>query len=281
MISVITPVYNGKNFIAACIQNVIEQNCPDIEHIIMDGGSNDGTVEIIQSYASQYSHIHWISEKDQGQSDAMNKGIMMAKGEILGILNVDDYYEPNVLNRALELFCDLPEPSLLVGNCNNWDDDGSFIEVNKPSKLKLNELLVGMYVNPHPANPSAYFYHKSLHDKIGPYDIQEHYAMDLDFIFKAVQVAHVKYVDEIWGNYRKLKDTKTIIHTLSVKKGFRAGDQIRDAYIKKLPVSQRFQVVVLRDYYELLDQTKIAIRKTGKFLLPAPVVSFLKANFDT
>jgi len=124
MISVITPVYNGERFIEACIQVVIDQQCSDVEHIIMDGGSKDGTVDIIKRYAEQYSHIRWLSEKDQGQSDAMNKGIAMAKGEILAILNVDDYYEPNVLKRVTEIFKILPEPSLLVGNCNIWDSNG-------------------------------------------------------------------------------------------------------------------------------------------------------------
>ena len=97
MISIITPVYNGKRFIEFCIKNVIDQKCPNMEHIIVDGGSTDGTVEIIQRYAERYKHIRWVSEKDKGQSDAMNKGIRLAEGNIIGILNADDYYEPNVL----------------------------------------------------------------------------------------------------------------------------------------------------------------------------------------
>ena len=99
MISVITPVYNGESFIESCIKIVIEQNCGDVEHIIVDGGSQDGTVTIIKQYAEKYPHIRWISEADQGQSDAMNKGLDMAKGNIISFLNVDDYYEPLVLNK--------------------------------------------------------------------------------------------------------------------------------------------------------------------------------------
>ncbi|MGK7941459.1 MAG: glycosyltransferase, partial [Crocosphaera sp.] len=83
MITVITPVYNGETFIESCIKIVIEQNCSHLEHIIVDGGSKDGTVDIIRKYAEQYAHIRWLSESDKGQSDAMNKGIKMAKGEIL------------------------------------------------------------------------------------------------------------------------------------------------------------------------------------------------------
>lgn len=209
MISIITPVYNGEKFIGACIQAVIDQNCPDVEHIIVDGRSSDTTIEIVKTYAQQYSHIRWISEQDQGQSDAMNKGIAIANGEIIAMLNVDDYYEPNVLNRVIIQFNTLPEPSFLVGNCNVWDDDGHLIEVNKPAKLRLFDLVLGINVNPYPCNPSAYFYHRSLHEKIGYYPVDDHHMMDLDFILRAIQSATVEYVDETWGNYRRIEGTKT------------------------------------------------------------------------
>ncbi len=106
------------------MKNVIEQNCVEMEHIIVDGGSKDRTVEIVNNYSENYPHIRWISEKDKGQSDAMNKGIRMAKTEIIGILNVDDYYEPNVLNRVLEIFSTLIEVSFITGNCKSWNGGG-------------------------------------------------------------------------------------------------------------------------------------------------------------
>lgn len=215
MISVITPVYNSKQFIEDCIKNVIDQNCPQVEHIIVDGNSTDGTVEIIKQYADKHQHIKWISEKDKGQSDAMNKGIAMANGSILSFLNADDYYNPHVLNRVLEVFQSLPEPSLLVGNCNVWNEKGEIIEVNKPSKLDLFDLLIVQFPNNPiyqvhmPTNPSAYFYHASLHKKIGTYNTQEHYALDIDFLLRAVQAATTVYLDEDFGNYRFIPGTKT------------------------------------------------------------------------
>jgi glycosyltransferase involved in cell wall biosynthesis len=247
MISIITPVYNGKRFIEFCIKNVIEQNCPEAEHIIMDGGSTDGTVEIIRHYAGQYSHIHWISEKDKGQSDAMNKGIAMAGGEIVGFLNADDFYEPGVLNRIAELFKTLPDPTLLVGNCNVWDDDGKIAEVNRPAKLKITDLVLKRRINMCPLNPSAYFYHKSLHDKIGLYDINEHFTLDIDFICRAVQSAHVGYVDEIWGNYRKIAGTKTVRDKQNGTCSARYSG-VMEKYRKQLTLSQRIEVGV-RDGY--------------------------------
>ncbi len=252
MISVITPVYNGENFIESCLKVAIDQACPEVEHIIVDGGSTDGTIEIIQQYADKYPHIRWISEKDKGQSDAMNKGIAMAKGKIVAFLNVDDYYEPNVLNRVSEIFKTLPEPSLLVGNCNVWNDKG-ILYINKPKKLKFADLLLGHDANPFPLNPSAYFYHTSLHQKIGLYDTNEHYAMDIDFLLRAVQVAEVKYVDEIWGNFRFFEGTKTFEDIRSGRSGGRRVDSLIKAYQKDLPLSQRCLIAFGYEFYKAID----------------------------
>ncbi|MCP6759829.1 MAG: glycosyltransferase [Fischerella sp. CENA71] len=248
MISVITPVYNGEKFIESCIKVVINQNCTNVEHIIADGGSTDRTVDIIKEYAQKYPHIQWISEKDKGQSDAMNKGIAMAKGEILAILNVDDYYEQNVLNRVSEIFKTLTEPSLLVGNCNVWDNEGRLIFINKPAKLKFNELLLGAEVNPHPVNPTAYFYHKSLHEKIGYYKVEEHFVMDLDFLLRAVQAATVTYINETWGNYRLLEETKTVVDMKNGQSIHRAKQLLR-AYRKQLPLVLQWKILIQSKLY--------------------------------
>jgi len=252
MISVITPVYNGDRFIESCIKNVIEQNCSDVEHIIVDGGSTDRTIEIIKQYADQYSHIRWVSEKDRGQSDAMNKGIMMAKGEVLATLNADDFYEPGVLNRVVDLFKSLPEPSLLVGNCNVWSNEGQLLHVNKPQKLTFIDLLLGPDANPFPENPSAYFYHASLHRKIGLYEVEDHYSMDLDFLLRAVQAATPKYVNETWGNFRRLEGSKTV-------KAFESNqcalntDRVIKTYHKSLPIPQRWFVSVAYKFYKAVE----------------------------
>ncbi len=238
MISIITPVYNGEKFIESCINNVIEQDCQQVEHIIVDGGSTDKTLLIAKRIAENYPHIRWISEKDRGQSDAMNKGIQMAHGSVIGILNVDDFYEPNVLNHILDIFEDLPAPSLVVGNCNSWGDNGKIFDVNKPDKLDFLGLV--SLKNSFPVNPAAYFYHKSLHSKIGMYALDEDYAMDIDFILRAVRIANVKYIDEIWGNYQQIQGTKTVI---SMQNGQQIQHlrKILKKHRKYLPWQQRWQ----------------------------------------
>ena len=263
-VSIITPVYNGEKFIQACIENVINQRCPDIEHVVLDGCSTDGTVNIIRSYAERYPHIRWVSKRDNGQSDAMNKGIAIAQGEIVGFLNVDDYYEPDVLNKVSDIFNGLPYPSLLVGNCNVWSNEGKLLYINKPAKLKLHQLLLGYDITPWPVNPSAYFYHKFLHGKVGLYNVDEHYALDLDFILRAVQAAHVKYVDEILGNYRLLEGTKTV---LDQKNGtsYKRTIDILKAYRKDLPwfFSKTYGIYILfaRDLRLLIRWLYVVSRK--------------------
>ncbi|ACF14960.1 glycosyl transferase family 2 [Chloroherpeton thalassium ATCC 35110] len=268
-ISIITPVFNGEVFIENCLKNVIEQKCPFAEHLIMDGGSKDKTVEILKTYSQKHPHIHFISEKDNGQSDAMNKGIKMAKGDIISFLNVDDFYEPNALNDAAAIIDKMTEPGLLVGNCKVWISEDKIQRVNKPKHLKLRDLLLGVEINEHPINPSAYFYHKSLHEKIGYYKIDEHFAMDIDFIYRAVQYAHVKYVDKIWGNFRSYNDTKTVLDYKSGN-GWRRLEAMQRFYRKDLSFLDRLWVTAV-------FETRKKIQSVAYFLKnPLELINRLK-----
>ncbi|MEH2392946.1 MAG: glycosyltransferase family 2 protein [Nostoc sp.] len=253
MISIITPVYNGERFIESCLQVVIDQNCLEVEHIIVDGGSSDKTVDIIKDKANQYPHIRWISEKDRGQSDAMNKGIAMAQGLIIGILNVDDFYEINALNRICKIFLTLQEPSFIVSNCNILDQKDKIIFINKPNRLRTIDLLLERRVNDDgiidasfPVNPSAYFYHKSLHEQIGLYKVEDHYVMDVDFLLKAVRSSHVKYFNETWGNYRYYPGTKTFDDSTRGTSIVRIKHLFND-YIKTLSLMEQGQIWLARN----------------------------------
>src|SRR4029079_2583456 len=134
--------------------------------------------------------IRWICEPGAGQSRAMNLGLEQCRGEIVGFLNVDDFYEHGALNEVLGLFGSLPAPALLVGNCNAWQDE-VLLYVNRPSELRLEKLLLGPDFYQFPFNPSAYFCNKTLHELVGLYDEADDYTMDLDFILRAVSAANV------------------------------------------------------------------------------------------
>ncbi len=234
-LSIITPVRNGERFIKGCLASVIQQECANLEHIIIDGGSTDATGTIAGQYAKDYPHVRFIADPDEGLSEALNKGLDLAQGRYVTILGCDDFYEPHVLNEVIALLDSLPEPALLIGNCNVLDQNDDVLYVNRPRKLTLFDLLSGA---PHPVNPSAYFYHKSLHALIGNYDICEKYAMDLDFLIRAVQVAHVKYINRTLGNYRLHENSIT---GQSMAKGgvARNTQRIRDKHYAPLSIKDK------------------------------------------
>jgi glycosyltransferase involved in cell wall biosynthesis len=231
-LSVITPVLNGANFITACLENVIAQNCHECEHLVVDGCSTDGTLDVLRDYERRFPHIRWISQVDGGQSDAMNRGVAAARGSVLGFLNVDDTYEPGVLNQIVHRFKLLTSPSLLVGNCNIWDADARLRLVNRPRRLEYFDLLLGPAVNPYPYNPSAYFYHAQLHKVVGLFDSNDHYSMDLDFILRTTRaawrgIASVIYMDETWGNFHLHAKAKTYQDMLAGRTSERQREILR------------------------------------------------------
>jgi glycosyltransferase involved in cell wall biosynthesis len=241
VLSIITPVYNGKKYLSNCLSNVAKQAFPGLEHLIMDGGSEDGSLDIIREWQAKHAHIRLVSEKDRGQSDAMNKGIQLAGGSIIGFLNVDDYYEPDVLPKIPALFEKLPEPSFVCGNLNIWNPDGSLKHFNRPDKLSLPELLSHKFEWPY--NPSAYFYHKSLHNLCGFYNEENHYCMDYEFILEAAQHIPLIHRDELWGNFCQVEESKTLQRfTNRNEEAAAEGRSLRENVIKKLNDEQKTEL---------------------------------------
>ncbi len=193
-------------YIAKAIENYLSQACADSELIIVDGGSSDGTVDVIVAYANIHTSVTWISEQDEGQSDAMNKGIKLAKGKYISFLNVDDYYSPGCLEEVIEILTKNPSIQYLVGDCNVWDQYGDLIYVNKPSKVQKWHVFSGFHFS---VNPTAYFYQKSLHAEVGYYSLTNHYTMDLEMIFQFRKLTKFTYYPKKWGNFRMLPNAKT------------------------------------------------------------------------
>lgn len=238
------------------MENVSSQWQDGIEHIVIDGGSKDGTLEILKEMAEKFSHVQWISEKDNGQSDAMNKGIQMAKGNWISFLNVDDFYEKGALNSVLNrIKTNENENEILVGNLNIWNPDGNLRNLNMPSNMTLPLLIADLCE--WPFNPSAYFYPKSIHEKIGYFPEKEHFAMDYDFILKsAVAGIPFHYVNETWGNFRLLPDAKTSQDQIG-NQSYLRSQALRDFYFEKLNFAQKMEVRWLKlNWYVTLKWRK-------------------------
>jgi len=145
LVSIITPSYNQAPFIEETILSVINQDYPFVEHVIVDGGSTDGSVEIIQAYARRYPHrIRWVSEPDQGQADAINKGFRMSSGEIVAWLNSDDIYLfRSTLDEVVEAFSRMPEADVIYGDAVLISADGRLLKVMCWPAFKYDWLLRG------------------------------------------------------------------------------------------------------------------------------------------
>jgi len=126
--SIITPSYAQGQYVRQNIESVLQQGWDDIEHIVVDGGSRDETVEILRSYP----HLKWVSEKDEGQADALNKGLRMATGDIVGWINSDDYYADGALQKVASLFAD-SSVQWVIGDISLFDEaSGDFIPMMSP-----------------------------------------------------------------------------------------------------------------------------------------------------
>lgn len=264
MITIITPVYKGAKFIKSCIESVASQYFEGLEHLIMDGGSPDATAEIVKELMLIYPHISLVSEADKGQSDAMNKGIQKASNPVISFLNADDRYEPGALALARDFFTTAPNESFLLGNCKVLDEDGSLYMINKPWPFDRVAFMLD-YLFPY--NPSAYFYHRSIHDKVGFYAVEDHLTMDIDFLFRLKGKAKIFYIDEILGNYLMLPESKTMQEISSgrnvenLKKVFEKHwptlswtEKIRYLFQKKLGKNRGWIMHYYRQPKEILSQ---------------------------
>lgn len=207
--SIITPTFNAAGYIEECILNVVAQGPAVGEHIIVDGGSTDGTVEKVRAMMAAHPHLRFIPGPDQGQSDAMNKGTLAAREDAIGFLNADDFYEPNAVADGVRELETLAGPGVVVGNCRVIDAQGATIRWNRPSNLRVQVLTQPELWTMLPANPSAYFYHRAVHDIVGGYDVHNHYSMDVDFILSAIRLTRTRYVPRHWGNFRLIPGAKS------------------------------------------------------------------------
>ncbi|HCR37013.1 MAG TPA: glycosyltransferase [Opitutae bacterium] len=260
ILSILTPVYNGEAFIEGCLRSVIDQHCSAAEHIICDGHSSDQTCQIIERYAQEFPHIRLSSQKDTGQSEAMNRAVRLARGPIIGFLNVDDYYEPGVLNTLCKLQEDAPDPTLFMGNCTMRDAQDAVIGINKPEARSQMDIIKGKSFS---YNPSAYFYHKSLHDLAGYYDEGEHYVMDLDFLLRIIDLANIEYHDALWGNFRFMEGGKTFGDAQDGTL-WRRCDTLFQKYLKRRSLKDRCEVALYRSN----TQTKQRLQRLFHRLWP-------------
>lgn len=200
--TVVTPSYNQGSYIRRTIESVLSQEIEDLEYIVMDGGSTDETVGILKEYGDS---LIWKSEKDKGQTDAVNKGIQAAHGDIIGWLNSDDIYYPGAIRKVLDVFHNHPEINVVYGNANHIREDDSFIEEYYTEDFDYERLKDVCFI----CQPSLFF-RKKLVDIYGYLDDKLQYCMDYDYWLRLGKGEKFYRLNELIAGSRLYDDNKTL-----------------------------------------------------------------------
>lgn len=205
-VSIVTPSYNQGEYIEQTIKSVVGQDYPNLEYIIIDGGSTDNSVDIIKKYADIHSFISWVSEKDRGQSHAINKGFKLCTGEIVAWLNSDDVYEKNAIRNQVKILIDNPDVMLVYGDAIIEDEVTGISEKFKTAEPFDYYRLI--HVNHMIMQPTT-FWRKKLFDKIGYLDESLNYTMDWEFWIRAGKEHKIMYNPVVIARAKDYKTTKT------------------------------------------------------------------------
>jgi len=204
-ISVITPSFNQGRFLEETIRSVLDQDYPNLEYIVIDGGSTDNSVDIIKKYAKKLAV--WVSEPDRGQSDALNRGFRIASGEIVGWLNSDDVYLEKSLYTAARYFTEYPTVDLIYGNYFNIDENSRVVKICYDLPYSFWRWAIGGIFFCQPAS----FFRRSVFDRIGYLNVDLHYCMDNEFFYRMFRAGcKFKHVDEFMAKFRYHHSSKAV-----------------------------------------------------------------------
>lgn len=206
LVSIITPSFNQAAFLEQTIRSVLEQDYPNIEYWVIDGGSTDNSVEIIKQYAPRLAG--WLSEKDKGQADGINKGLAKATGEIIGWLNSDDLYYPGAIAGAVEAFRQHPEASFVFSNVESIDEHGKSFNLMRYGDWKLPDLMTF-----HIIGQPGVFMRRAVLEQAGYLDLSYNFLLDVQLWLRLAGLSEPFYVpEEVWAAARIHSDAKNVAH---------------------------------------------------------------------
>jgi glycosyltransferase involved in cell wall biosynthesis len=203
LVSIVTPSFNQAAYLEAAIQSVLGQDYPRLEYVIVDGGSTDGSLDIVRRYAERLTH--WSSEPDSGQTEAINKGFARATGDILAWLNSDDVYYPGAVREAVAFLQAHPEVGMVYGDAEFINESGKAVG-RFPARQTSQARLRRGYVH---IPQQASFFRASLWKMVAPLDPAFYFAMDYDLWVRIAGLAQLHYRPGAWAGFRLHADAKT------------------------------------------------------------------------
>lgn len=196
-----TPSYNQAAYLEQTLTSVLEQDYPRLEYLVVDGASTDGSVDIIKKYADKLAF--WVSEKDNGQAEAINKGLSHARGEILAWLNSDDYYLPGTISAAVQIFQECPDAVLVYGNMLAVNEHGQTTNLLQYDQLTLEDLLCFQIIG-----QPAVFFRREAFEIAGQLDTSYHCFLDHHLWLRIALQGRILHIDETWASARYHPEAK-------------------------------------------------------------------------
>ncbi len=200
LVSIITPSYNSTEFIGTTLASVAAQDYTPLEHIVVDGGSTDGTLDLLRA-----SSARWISEPDRGQTDALNKGLRLAQGDIIGWVNADDTYAPGAVTAAVAHLLAEPGLGLVFADCLWIDAAGETLDQWHTRPTTLDDLLLDGCIIAH----QSAFVRREVFETVGAFDANLRFVMDYEWLLRALSAFPARRVAGVWGSLRVWAGTKT------------------------------------------------------------------------
>ncbi len=234
LVSIVTPSYNQAHFLEQTMRSVLEQDYPNIEYMVVDGASTDGSVDLIKKYDKRLSW--WVSEKDSGQAEAINKGLSRAKGEFVAWINSDDYYIPGAVSEAVKSLIAHPDAAFVFGNIRVVDQDEKILNNLSYGDWCLADLMSFRIIG----QPGV-FMRRSALTSAGMLDLSYHLLLDHQLWIRLARGASIHYVPSLWACAHYHEDCKN----LSMAASFGAEAKRIVAWMEKSP-----------DFVDLFNQNR-------------------------